>query len=303
MRDLNDLSLFAAVVAAGGFSAAGRQLGVPKSRLSRRVAALEERLGLRLVERSTRRFAVTPFGREVHAHAQAILAAADAIDDMALDRKAEPEGLVRLSCPLGVDQALRGAVAPLLARHPRLRLQLIVTNRRIDLIEEGIDVAIRVRENLDTDADLTVRVIGRARSLLVAAPGLIAERPPAEPRDLAAFPTVGHSERPGPEIWRLVGPHGAGHVHTHQPRFAALDFAMLTEAVVAGLGIGLLPLVQCRAPLQAGALQVVLPGWSGSEGISHVVFTGRRGLLPGVRAVVDAVVEALRDTYGDVGLP
>lgn len=296
IRDLNELSLFAAVVAAGGFSAAGRQLGIPKSRLSRRVAALEERLGLRLIERSTRRFAVTAFGQEVFEHARTLVAAADAIDDMALNRKAEPEGLVRVSCPMMAERSLTQPLNALLAAHPRLRIQLLVTNRRVDLIEEGVDVAVRVRETLDTDADLTMRAIGRAQSLLVAAPSLFADRPaPTEPRDLAALPTLAHSERPGADTWRLVGPQGARHVHSHQPRLATLDFVTLMDAARAGLGIGLLPERYCRPYLADGSLVPVLPNWTGSEGILHVVFTGRRGLLPGVRVVIDTIVAAMRD--------
>lgn len=300
MRDLNDLSLFAAVVNAGGFSAAGRVLGIPKSRLSRHVAALEERLGLRLIERSTRRFAVTPFGQEVFSHAQAMVAAADAIEDMALDRKSEPEGLVRISCPLMAERSLSEPLTALLARHPRLRVQLLVTNRRVDLIEEGVDVAVRVRESLDSDADLTMRAIGRASSLIVAAPSLLADRPPlADPRDLAALPTIGHTERPGPETWRLVGPQGARHALTHQPRFATLDFVTLMGAARAGLGVGLLPERYCRPFLADGSLVRVLPDWSGSEGILHIVFTSRRGLLPGVRVVIDTIVEAMRDRFDE----
>ena len=106
MRDLNDLSFFAAVVANGGFSAAARALGVPKSRLSRRVAALEAQLGVRLVERSTRRFKVTEVGQDVYRHARAALSEAEAIEDVAARLKVEPQGLVRVSCPQGVDRLL-----------------------------------------------------------------------------------------------------------------------------------------------------------------------------------------------------
>lgn len=298
MRDLNDLSLFAAVVAAGGFSAAGRDLGMPKSRLSRHVAALEERLGLRLIERSTRRFAVTPFGMEVYRHAQAMVSAADAIEDMALNRKSEPEGLVRVSVPLMAERSLSAPLAVLLAEHPRLRVQLLVTNRRVDLIEEGVDVAVRVRDNLDSDGDLTMRAIGRASSMLAAAPALLADRPDiADPHDLAALPSLGHTERPGPDVWHLVGPGGARHNHSHNPRLATHDFVTLIEAARDGLGVGLLPERYCRPFLANGSLVRVLPDWSGSEGILHVVFTSRRGLLPGVRIVIDTIVEALRERF------
>src|SRR5579862_7619316 len=146
MRDLNDLGLYAAVVTHGGFSAAARALGTPKSRLSRRVAALEAQLGVRLVERSTRRFSVTDTGQDVYRHARAALAEAEAIEEVAMRLKAEPQGLVRVSCPQGADRIMATALPDFLRQHPRLRVQVLVSNRRVDLIEEGIDVAIRVRD-------------------------------------------------------------------------------------------------------------------------------------------------------------
>src|ERR1700733_11795524 len=156
MRDLNDLSYFAAVVANGGFSSASRALAIPKSPPSRRVSALEEQLGVRVVERSTRRFSVTEVGQDVYRHARAALSEAEAIEDVAARLKAEPQGLVRISCPQGADRILADGLAELLTRYPRLRVQVIVSNRRVDLIEDGVDIAIRVRDRLDTDADLQV---------------------------------------------------------------------------------------------------------------------------------------------------
>ncbi len=205
MRDLNDLGFFAAVVANGGFSAASRALGVPKSRLSRRVAALEAQLGVRLVERSTRRFSVSVVGQDVYRHARAALAEAEAAEDVATRLKAEPQGLVRVSCPQGADRILAGALPAFLQQHPKLRMQVIVSNRRVDLIEEGVDVAIRVREKLDTDADLQVRIISRAGTMLVAAPAFLdAHGRPSKPSDLSGLPTLSQSERPGLDRWPLV---------------------------------------------------------------------------------------------------
>src|SRR5579863_6399311 len=137
MRDLNDLNFFAAVVAHGGFSAASRALSIPKSRISRRITALEERLGVRLIERSTRRFNVTEVGQDVYRHARAALAEADSIDEVASRRKGEPQGLVRISVPQGADRVIAAGLPRLLERHPRLRVQVIVLNRRVDLIDEG----------------------------------------------------------------------------------------------------------------------------------------------------------------------
>lgn len=106
LRDLNDLTFFAAVVRNGGFAAAARELLVPKSRVSRRVAALEARLGVRLIERSTRRFHVTPIGHDIFQHARAALGEADAMEEVASRMKAAPQGLVRIGCPMGVERIL-----------------------------------------------------------------------------------------------------------------------------------------------------------------------------------------------------
>ncbi len=294
MRDLNDLNFFAAVVANGGFSAAGRSLAVPKSPITRRVAALELRLGVRLVERSTRRFQVTPVGQDVYRHARAALAEADAIEDVVARLRTEPQGLVRLSCPQGADRLLAAELPKLLERHPRLRVQVIVSNRRVDLIEEAVDVAIRVREKLDTDADLQVRIIGRTSPMLVAKPAFLdAHGRPRTPADLAAIPILSPTERPGLDRWILVNEGGAEETVVLEPRLSSSEFALLRQAAIDGMGIAYLPEYACREPLVDGRLERVLPAWGGREGILHLVFTSRRGLLPGVRAVIDFAAKVL----------
>jgi DNA-binding transcriptional LysR family regulator len=294
MRDLNDLSLYAAVVANGGFSAAARALGAPKSRLSRRVAALEAQLGVRLVERSTRRFNVTEIGQDVYRHARAVLAEAEAIEEVAMRLKAEPQGLVRVACPPGPDRLLATALPPFLLAHPRLRVQVLVSNRRVDLIEEGVDVAIRVRDRLDTDVDMQVRIIGRTGPILVASPAFLeAHGRPGAPADLSGLPTIGQSERPGIDRWILVDTNGNEAVVTHEPRLSASDFTILRQAAVDGLGVGLLPELTSRPALAGGRLERVLPDWRAPEGVLHLVFTSRRGLLPGVRAFIDFAAQVL----------
>ena len=294
MRNLNDLGFYAAVVANGGFSAASRALDVPKSRISRRVAALEGELGVRLLERSTRRFSVTEVGQDVYRHARAAMAEAEAIEDVATRLKAEPQGLVRISCPQGADRILAAELPAFLARHPRLRVQVIVSNRRVDLIEEGVDIAIRVREQLDTDADLQVKIIGRTGAHLVASPAFLnAHGRPAQPADLAALPTLSNTERPGQDRWPLINACGEEAVVALEPRLSATSFGILRQAAIDGLGVAFLPEYACREALADGRLEIVLPGWTRRDGILHLVFTSRRGLLPGVRAVIDFVAEAL----------
>jgi DNA-binding transcriptional LysR family regulator len=295
MRDLNDLNFFAAVVTNGGFSAAARALGLPKSRLSRRVSALEEQLGVRLVERSTRRFKVTEVGQDVYRHARAVLAEAGAIDEVVTRLKAEPQGLVRVSCPVGIDRLLAGSLPGFLADHPKMRLQFVVTNRRIDLIEEGVDIAIRIRDRLDTDADLQVKIVGRTVGMLTASPRFVAAHgQPREPADLAGFPTLAHTDRAGLDRWTLTNEAGHQAEVAHEPRLSASAFPILRQAALEGLGIALLPEHTAQELLENGDLVRMLPDWTAAEGLLHLVFASRRGLLPGVRAALDFLAEVLR---------
>ena len=294
LNDLNDLRLFAAVVANGGFSAAAKALAIPKSRISRRVAALEGELGVRLVERSTRRFKVTEIGQDIYRHARAALAEADTIQDTAARLKAEPQGLVRISCPPGADRLLALGLPAFLAQHPKLRLQMIVSNRRVDLIEEGVDVAIRVRERLDTDGDLQIKIIGRTVTSLAASPSLIEKfGEPSTLADLVKFPTLGFTEQPGVDRWTLVGPDGREEIFAHEPRLAATDFAILHYAALDGLGVAFLPELHARLSIGEGKLRQLLPDWHSRESTLHLVYTSRRGMLPGVRAVIDFAAQAL----------
>jgi DNA-binding transcriptional LysR family regulator len=296
VHDFNDLQFFAAVVLHRGFSAAARTLGVPKSRISRRVALLEERLGVRLLDRTTRGLGLTQVGQQVFQHARAAIIEAEAAEEAALRMQAEPRGLVRLSCPIGLQSAVAAPLSGFLAAHPLLRLQCIVTNRRVDLIHEGIDVAIRVRERLDTDADLQMKRIGVSRRILVASPMLLAkEGEPTTPAELGKFPIL-HQEQQGGNSWRLTTKNGDTSTVTIEPRLATGSFDILIAAACQGTGIALLPATNCQEALASGALVRVLPEWSGTDGILHLVFASRRGMLPAVRAVIDFAAAALKSS-------
>ena len=294
MQDLNDLNLFVAVVTHGGFSAAARALDAPKSRLSRRIAGLEEDLGVRLLERSTRRLQVTEVGHDVYRHARAAMSEAEAIDDIVLRRKGEPEGLVRISAPPGMDRLISRSMPRLLARYPKLRVQVIVDSHRVDLIEERVDVALRVREVFDTDADLQMKVILRTAGILVASPELLAAHgEPMNVADLQAYPTVSLADLSGPDRWVLQSASGEEVEVAHEPRFSSSSPSMVRQAAEDGVGITALPEWSCHELLETGRLVRVLPEWSRRQGVIHMVFTSRRGLLPGVRAVLDFLAEAL----------
>jgi DNA-binding transcriptional LysR family regulator len=296
VRDLNDLRFFAAVVSSGGFSSAARELRLPKSRLSRRIAQLEADLGVRLLERSTRRLKITEVGQEVYAQAVTATAAAEAATEAAMRVRAEPHGLVRLSSPLSLQDPLTRRLPAFLMEHPRLRVQIPSTNRRVDLIEERVDVAVRVRERLDTDGDLQMRRIDVRRRIIVASPDFV--RHHGEPRtleQLAGLPLMDGNEAPGPSIWRLSAGEAEHSAVEFDARLAAGDLRTLLAAALAGVGAALMPEIECRAALASGQLIHLLPKWGAADGILHLVFTSRRSMLPSVRAVIDFAAGALAD--------
>ena len=295
MQDLNDLYYFAAVVDHGGFAAAERALGIPKSRLSRRISALESELGVRLLQRSTRRFAVTDVGTSVHRHAQSMLAEAQAARE-AVDRlSAEPRGTVRISVPVSMAQQQFPKLLPeFMALYPKVRLQLIVSNRRVDVINEGVDVALRVRSKLDDDGSLVMRSFGQIQEMLVASPGYLdrAGRPQV-PEALVEHVTLSISEDDARQRWELHGPEGEVRRIELQPRVTGFDFPMMQAMARDGIGITLLPETVCADAVRRGELEVVLPQWRLPQGIAHAVFASRRGLLPAVRVLIDFLAEKL----------
>ena len=296
MRDFNDLQFFAAVVQHRGFSAGARALGLPKSRVSRRVAVLEQELGVRLLDRTTRGVNLTEVGQQVFEHARAAVIEAEAAAEAALRMQSEPRGLVRMSCPLGLQTAIAAGLPGCLAAHPRLRLQCIVTNRRVDLIHEGIDVAIRVRERLDTDAELQLKRIGVSKRILVASPMLLTRMgEPSTPDELVRFPTL-HPDPEGSSVWRLATESGDANAVAIEPVLATGSLDILIASACQGTGVALVPAMNCKEALAAGALVRVLPDWTAVEGILHLLFTSRRGMLPGVRAVIEFVAAALKSS-------
>lgn len=292
--DLNDYVLFAEVVAHGGFAAAGRVLRQPKSTISRRIAALEARLGVRLIERSTRRFRVTEVGQAFHERCRTLVLDAQQADAVVAEALSEPHGVVRCSCPVGLVEALSATFQGYMARYPKVRLQIVAVDRPVDLIAERIDVAIRVRLALDTDAALTLRTLGRSTRVLVAAP-TVAVRCAGWPLDrLAELPTLSPTDQIGELAWELLDGAGQARLIKHTPRLTCGDFGALRDAAAAGLGVAFLPDHVCREDLERGRLVRVFPDWGSRPGIVHVVFTTRRGLPPAVRALIDQLAEAFR---------
>ena len=295
MRDLNDRYFFVQVVEKGGFTAAAKALGLPKSRLSRRVAHLEEQLGVRLIQRTTRRFALTEVGQDYHRRCLAMLAEAEAADEVIHQARAEPRGTIKLSCPVKLSQMILADLVPrYMAENPQVKVHLEVTNRRVDVIEEGFDVALRVRAQRPSEASLTMRMLGESRTVVVASPDLLARHgAPARPDDLRRFATLGGIPADGRHVWFLSGPDGEEIEAPIAPRLLTDDMAVLREAALAGAGITLLPANLCCEQIAAGRLAVVLPDYPPLPGLVYCVFASRRGVVPAVRRFLDLLASEL----------
>jgi DNA-binding transcriptional LysR family regulator len=296
MQDLNDMLFFAEVVDRGGFAAAGRALHIPKSKLSRRVAELEERLGVRLLHRTTRKLSLTPAGEVYHRHCVAMREQAEAADEAVAQVRTEPRGTVRVTCPVTLAQSTIGPLLPrFLAAHPQVRIDMQVTNRVVDLVQEGVDVAFRVRANLGDSGSLVVKKLGPTGGVLVASPQLLQRfGAPKNPDELHNVPTVAMTAIEGRASWRLQGPHGAEVELQHQPAYSADDLLTLKFAVLQGTGMCVLPDFLCVEELRAGTLVPVLPGWAPPTALVIAVFPSRRGMVPAVRSLLDFLGENMR---------
>lgn len=293
MQDLNDLYYFVQAVDHGGFAPAGRALGMPKSRLSRRIASLEEKLGVRLIQRTTRQFAVTEIGRTYYQHCKAMLVEAEAAQDAIDETRAEPRGVIRVTCPIALLHAHVGLMlARFMAQYPQVTVHLEATNRRVDVVSEAVDMAIRVRPPPLQDSELVMRVLADRGQCLVASPDLVRQCGfPASPAELNEMPSLGLGDPQHSYAWTLYGPGNAEAVVHHTPRFVTTDMIALRNAALLGVGVVQLPLLMVPAQLADGSLVRVVPEWAPRREIIHVVFPTRRGLLPSVRALIDFLVQ------------
>lgn len=288
-QDLNDLYYFVQVVDNQGFAAASRTLGIPKSKLSRRISTLEERLGVRLIHRSTRHFTVTEIGESYYGHCKAMLVEADAAQQAIDLTRSEPQGTVRVSCPVALLHARVGEMlADFMAARPKITVHLDATNRRVDVIGERVDVAIRVRVPPLEDSGLVMKVLTERAWCMVASPRLVPDgTAPKTPADLVDLPTLDIGPAQPSHVWKLEGPNSATAEVRHVPRLVTDDMLTLRQAAIAGAGIVPLPSMLVSDQLRQGQLVRLVPAWQPRGGIIHAVYPTRRGLLPSVRALID----------------
>jgi DNA-binding transcriptional LysR family regulator len=300
MLDLNDVALFVQVVRAGSFAEAARRLGMPPNTASRRVQALERHLGVRLMQRSTRKLTLTDAGRTFYGGcAGQVEALAQSAQELA-DGSQLPKGTVRVAAPADFFSFfLMDWIAEFLAAHPLVRVEFVLSDARADLIGEGIDVAFRAGKILEPN--VVARHIGTGRATLVATSAYLAARgTPGTPEALSAHECVTLMQPTGPIgstgriSWRLDGPHGAEEIAVGG-RFSANTVQALLKAALAGLGIALLPAVITAPHVRTGDLKEVLPDY-GVIGIGvYFVFLSSRQLPRAVRAFIDFTMAKMLD--------
>jgi DNA-binding transcriptional LysR family regulator len=277
MEDLNDIYFFA--------------IGVEKTRLSRRIAALERRLGVRLLQRTTRALALTEAGQRFFERCAATVEGAQAAYDSVAELRREPAGLVRLSSPVLLKQrCLAHALPGYMTIHPKVSVFIEATDRTVNVIEERFDIAIRAKPVIEDVAGLVAKTLGNSQRVLVVSPAFLRHfGQPENPSDLPKFNTVASTD----DIfdrgarWSLTRLDSRTQQLELKPRLVTSDLRVRLQAAIRGIGIALLPEQVIAAPLKEGLVERVLPEWSGGKNILHLVYPTPRGMLPSVRSLID----------------
>ncbi|WP_186307829.1 LysR family transcriptional regulator [Paraburkholderia sp. BCC1884] len=288
MINFNDMFIFSKVVEHKGITGAAKALGISHSSISRSVAALETRLKVRLIQRSTRHFVVTELGTEFNRHCINMIAEANAAEEKIVLAQEKPSGLVRISCPAMLAQFVIGPLIPLfLKNNPDVRISIDTTERDMRL-EESFDLSIRIRLLPCEDSGLMARPLGIFQPALVASKEFL-ERfgRPKSLEELLRMPTISYSSAQGPHVWTLITPENNEIQARHQPILVVEDFVVTRQAALQGIGVALLPLSLCLEDIRDGALEIVLPEFNAPVSELQAVFPSRHGMLPAVRLLID----------------
>ncbi|PWK86769.1 LysR substrate-binding domain-containing protein [Fulvimonas soli] len=294
MQDLNDIYYFVQVVELGTFTAASKALGVAKSQLSFRIARLEENLGVRLIQRTTRRSHVTDIGQLYYQQCLQILAAAQQAQNVIEEAQAAPRGRIRVGCPVLFGQLLLApALVQYLRRYPDVHVDVDTCDHDADVVASGFDIAFRVRQSVK-DSSLVVRSFGMDPQMLVASPALLKQLGrPQRPKDLKRLPSVGAVSTEGRHFWTLIGPDGRSIQVEHHPRLATDDLHLLFQAVTGGIAMAQLPAWLCHDAIGRGRLVPLLGAYTLPPGNVHAVYPSRHGHTPAVRSFIEFMAAEL----------
>lgn len=284
---------FIRIAETGSFSAVAREIGATQPAVSRQVAALEEHLGVRLFQRSTRSLALTEDGRDLLSHARLVVEAVEETEAAIGRRRTSPSGLVRLGCPAVFGRLYIAPRIPhLLDRYPEMSVDLSLSDTVVDIVQEGLDLSVRVGEV--TDASLVARRVGSTNSVAVASPAYLQQRgEPKHPNDLAGHECILFTRLATPETWNFTGPDGPLSVNV-SGRLRTNGIEAVIEAAISGLGVALVPSWMLREDRVCGALTQILTDWQPRRRPISVVYPSRRFLAPRTRAVIDFIVEEFR---------
>ncbi|GJG94862.1 LysR substrate-binding domain-containing protein [Cupriavidus pauculus] len=294
MLDLKDVYYFVQVVDRGGFTSAGEMLRLPKSTLSHRVKELEASLGVRLINRTSRQFAMTEVGMEFYQYAMALLRSAEVAEEAMRQRLTEPSGVIRVTTAAEIAQfALRHVLPTFLTDNPKVKIIETATDRVLDVVGDGFDLAIRGHSSQLQDSNLVQHPLARAPWFLFAGAGYLQRTSvPRTPEDLATHSIIARSGKTA-QLWNLTGPDNRVVSVPVDPRFQSNSLISLKEAACANIGIAALPGYICQAELKAGELRQVLPDWVAADARITALIPYRTGLLPAVRTMVDYLAEVL----------
>jgi DNA-binding transcriptional LysR family regulator len=289
---LNEVLAFVTVVRLGSFTSAGRRLGVPKSTLSRQLARLEERLGARLVQRTTRKLSLTETGAAYYERCHRAIEELEDADRLVQDVSGRPRGTLRVSAPFDLARDwLTQWLAEFRARYPEIQLVLVLSQARIDLVAEGFDVGLR--GGLLKDAGFVSRKLMGSDIGLFASPGYLDEHGrPTDIVELAAHDGISMGAHAATAAWKMLGPQGMVDVPL-RAWLVANEWGVLRRALVDGLGIGPLVKQLARADLESGRLEQVLPEYTLDGGGLYAIYPSRHHLSGKVRAFVDFMVEKI----------
>lgn len=293
--NLAELRDFVRVIRAGSFAAAAETSGVPRSTLSKRIQMLEASLELRLIERSTRKLRLTSDGELLLGRASRLIAEADDLERLMRTRNDKPQGLLRVSVPVMLGQELMGQVAAAYTRRwPKTRIEVVLTDSRSDLIEEGFDCAIRIGPL--TDSDLVTKRLAWSRTILVASPRIVAGRAlPESPHELRDWPTISFAPQGRPVDWNLERDGQKLHLHL-QSAVMLGSLHAVREAALADGGVALVPAWNVRNAIADGGLVQLLADWRGPRSGIHLVYPSQRHPSARLRAFIEILESSFRET-------
>ena len=301
MHSFDDYYYFFLVVKHGGFSAASEASNITKSKLSRRILDLESQFNVSLIQRSTRHFKVTALGQEFYEECCKVIAQVECANNILLKQKSEPQGLIKISCPSVMMRfQIRTLLNQFLKDYPKVQIELELTSRRVDLIHDDIDLAIRTNFQANEDSSLIVRDVIKTMHCLVASPELLQGRKIQHFSELHEFPSVVLGIQKSQYYWHLKNREHDEMIDIPlQPRIKSNDLAGVYYAVRDGLGIADLPYITVEEDIKQGQLIHVLPEWCSNLGTVQLVYASRKGQRLVMEKLIDYLVEGLRDLTKD----